>query len=630
MPNINKFFSHNFIEYASYVIKDRAIPDADDGFKPVQRRILHSLQEMDDGKFNKVANIVGNTMKYHPHGDASIYSSLVVLANKEYFIEKQGNFGNIFTGDEASAARYIECRLSSLAKEVLYNKDLTEYTSSYDGRNKEPLHFPAKIPVLLLLGTEGIAVGMSTKILPHNFNELLEAQIKILKKEDFDIYPDFLQHGTIDVTDYNEGNGRVRVRARIDETDEKTLLIREIPFGTTTESIIDSIEKAAKSSKIKISSINDYTAEEVEIEIKTARGEYSSNLKKLLYAYTDCEMSISVNLICIVNSEPRELSVKDLLKYNTMQLKDTLKRELEIEQEKLSERLQDLTLEQIFIENRIYKQIEELETYDEIITTVTDAMNKFKELFIRELTLDDVERLLEIKIKRISRYDMNKNRRTIDDIVRNLNEVKRHLKNVTKYTIDYISGLIKKYGKDYPRKTKITNIESIDKSDIKLPDVKVGWDKESGFFGKDVKSETIFTVSPLTKFIVFDRRGFFKVISIEDKTFIDVNVLYLDVIDEKRIYTVIYKDLSLQTSYVKRFQFSKYILNKEYKLAPAKEFQVQYFSIRQNPVVTVHYEKKPRQKVNSEVQDLSKIQVKAYNIKGNRVSTKTVKRVVKK
>ncbi|MBP5707139.1 MAG: DNA topoisomerase IV subunit A, partial [Spirochaetales bacterium] len=418
--SIKDMIGSNFIEYASYVIKDRAIPDIDDGLKPVQRRILHSMDEMDDGKFNKVANVIGNTMKYHPHGDQSIGGSLVVLANKDYFIEKQGNFGNIYTGDDASAPRYIECRLSALAKEVLFNKEITEYVDSYDGRNKEPVTLPAKVPVLLMMGTEGIAVGMTTKILPHNFGELLAAEVAILKKQNFEIFPDFPQGGIIDVTEYAKGNGKVKIRAKIEIPNDKTLLIKEIPFGTTTESLIGSIENAAKKNQIKISSINDYTAEKVEIEIKPGRGETAVDIEKALYAYTDCEVTLSVNCILIMDNKPVEMSVDDVLRHNAQKLVKDLEKELNIEKHKLTERLQDMTLEQIFIENRIYKKIEELKTYEEIIATITKELNKFKKLLIRDLTIEDIERLLEIKIKRISRFDIENHRRNMDDIVRKL------------------------------------------------------------------------------------------------------------------------------------------------------------------------------------------------------------------
>jgi len=381
MEYLRKLYDKNFIEYASYVIKDRAIPHIIDGLKPVQRRILHSLWENDDGKFNKVANIVGHCMKYHPHGDASIYEALVNLAQKDYFIDRQGNFGNIFTGDSASAARYIECRLSKLAKEVLFNPEITEFVESYDGRNMEPVTLPAKVPALLMLGTEGIAVGMSTKILPHNFVELLKAQIRILKNLNFTIYPDFQQGGIIDVNEYNEGNGKVKIRAVIETLkNSKYITIREIPFGTTTESLLSSIEDAAKKNKIKISSINDYTTDKIEIQIEPARGVSAEETIKGLYAFTDCQYSISVNAIVIKDNKPVNMSVKDILRFNTEKLVLFLKLELELKLRELEDLLHYKTLEQIFIENRIYKLIEECKTYELVLQSVRNGLNKFQHL----------------------------------------------------------------------------------------------------------------------------------------------------------------------------------------------------------------------------------------------------------
>ena len=608
----------NFIEYASYVIKDRAIPDINDGLKPVQRRILHSLEEMDDGKFNKVANVVGNTMKYHPHGDASIYSSLVVLANKDLFIEKQGNFGNIYTGDEASAARYIECRLSPLAKEVLFNKDLTEYTDSYDGRNKEPVALPAKIPNLLLLGAEGIAVGMSTKILPHNFNELLEAQICILKNKTFNIYPDFIQGGEIDVSEYNKGNGKVKVRAVIEVKDAKTLVVKEIPYGTTIQSLINSIESGVKKGKIKINTINDYTAEKVEIELKTARGENAEDVLKSLYAYSDCEVSISINLITIVDNKPKHLNVNQVLKYNTDKLVEDLRRELQIEKDKLEQKLHDLTLEQIFIENRIYKNIEELKTYESIISTVKLAMNKFKKLFIRELKLEDIEKLLEIKIKRISRYDIDRHKKNIDDIVRNINDIKKKLSNVTKYTIEYLGNLLGKYGKLYPRRTKISKIETISLKEISRAD------KEGGFFGTDVKGDHYFIASDFDKFLVITGNCKYKIVSVDSKVFVDTNVLYINKVDVKKVFSLIYTDMNSKISYAKKFRIKQFLVNRLYHLGLTENCRIDYLSTGVNDKVKVTYVKKPKQKVNEEIFNFSTIEIKNVTARGNKVSNKTL------
>ena len=359
MPYVDKLYDQNFLEYASYVIKDRAIPDVDDGLKPVQRRILHSLAEVDDGKFHKVANIVGNTMKYHPHGDQSIEGALIVLAQKDYLIEKQGNFGNIFTGDEASAARYIECRLTDLARDVLFNKSITEYVDTYDSRNKEPVVFPAKIPLLLILGTEGIAVGMSTKILPHNFCEVLEAQIAVLKGKKFKLYPDFPTGGQMDVSDYNDGNGKILIRAVLDTKDPKRIVVRELPYGYTSESLITSMEDASKKGKLKISSISDFTTEGVEIDIHLARGVQSKDTVDALYAFTGCENSISASMLAIKDERPHIMNVTEVVKHNTDKLLDVLKAELKLEERELGDKLHAKTLEQIFIENRIYKEIEE-------------------------------------------------------------------------------------------------------------------------------------------------------------------------------------------------------------------------------------------------------------------------------
>ncbi len=630
MSFVKNMMSRNFIEFASYVIKDRAIPEISDGLKPVQRRIFHSLNEMDDGKFNKVANVIGNTMKYHPHGDASISSALVVLANKEYFIEKQGNFGNIYTGDEASAARYIECRLSSLAKETMFNKELTEYLDSYDGRNKEPVSLPTKIPVLLLSGAEGIAVGMSTKILSHNFNELLKAQIAILNKQEFEIYPDFFQGGIIDVSEYSDGNGKVKIRALIEKPNDKTLLIKEIPYCTTTESLIESIDNASKKGKIKISSINDFTTEKVEIEVKVSRGENSADVEKLLYAYTDCEVSVSVNCIVIKDGRPYECGVSDLLRYNTEKLVADLKRELEIEKDKLSERLNDLTLEMIFIENRIYKKIEEIAVYDEIISTVMKELNKYKKLFIRELKTEDIERLLEIKIKRISRFDIENHKKNIDDIVRQLEMVKERLKDVVKYTIDYLDNLIKKYGGAYRRKTKIKKIKTLSANEIAQPDVKVFWDKKTGFLGTDVKGDERFTASPVDKFLVISKDCSYKVVSIDCKTFIDTKVEYLAKYDDNVSFSLIYTDLDSKISYAKKFKISKYLTNKVYSLSPFEKGRVDYLSINPKEKVVIEYIKKPKQKINSEVFSFSEVEEKSSSAKGIRVSTKELDKVTKK
>lgn len=628
MSFVKNMLANNFIEYASYVIKERAIPDIKDGLKPVQRRILHSLYEVDDGKFHKVANVVGNTMKYHPHGDASIYSSLVVLASKDLFIDKQGNFGNIFTGDEASAARYIECRLSELAKEVLFNPDITEYTESYDGRNKEPVTLPAKIPVLLLMGAEGIAVGMSTKILPHNFNELLDAQIKIIKGEKFEVYPDFPQGGLIDVSEYKKGNGKVTIRAVIEVKDNKTIVIKEIPYGTTTQSLISSIENGVRKGKIKIATINDYTAEKVEIELKTARGENAEDVLNSLYAFSDCQITTTLSLITIVDNKPKVMSVNEVLIYNTKKLISDLTKELNIEKNKLLQELHDLTLEQIFIENRIYKKIEELETYEEVLKTVEDNMNKYKKLFIRPLIKDDIEKLLQIKIRRISKYDIERYRNQKDDIIKKLKLVEARLLDVNKYAIEYLKNIKDKYGKNFARKTKIIKIKPIDIKEIAQPSVKVYWDKERGFLGTDVKGEISFNVSSYEKFLVINDDFTYRVVPVTDKIFVDTNVLFLDLFDENRVFSLIYTDLANMISYAKKFQIKKFITNKIYTLSPIEKCKINFLSTDNDPIVEIKFVKKPKIKVTNMIYKFKDIEIKGVTSRGNKVSSKEIEEVL--
>ncbi|MDH5298852.1 MAG: DNA topoisomerase IV subunit A, partial [Desulfobulbaceae bacterium] len=486
---LHQLFDSNFIDYTSYVIRERAIPDVADGLKPVQRRILQTLHNMDDGRFHKVANVVGESMKLHPHGDASIFAALVNLANKEYLIDRQGNFGNIYTGDQASAARYIECRLTPLAKETLFNKDLTEYTDSYDGRMKEPMALPAKIPMLLMLGAEGIAVGMATKIMPHNFCELLEAQKKILRDEPFEVYPDFPKGGLLDVSGYDRGNGRIKCRARIEEKDEKTIVIKEIPHSTTTESLSESIEKAARAGKIKILSINDYTAENVEIEIKLARGVYARDTIKALYAFSDCEVPITPSLTVIRDNRPVIMDVEEVLRYNTDKLVGDLEKELNIELGRLNDRLHGALLEQIFIEERIYKQIEECPTYEAVVKAVEQGLVPFSELLIRPVVREDIERLLEIRIKRISRYDINKKKKEIKELRTSIKEVTTDLKDMVAFTIRYIDGLLTKYGHLYPRRTELAAFEEVEARKVAFSNLTVGYDPESGFLGTHIKGE---------------------------------------------------------------------------------------------------------------------------------------------
>ena len=498
MAYVDTLYEKYYLEFASYSIKNRAIPSIDDGFKPVQRRILHALYEMDDGKYHKVANVVGQTMRYHPHGDLSIFGALVNLANKELFIDRQGNFGNIFTGDEASAARYIECRLTPLAREVLFNPETTEYEDSYDGRNREPIAFPAKIPVLLAIGSEGIAVGMTTRILPHNLIELLEAQIACLQDKPFRLHPDFPTGGLVDVSQYDDGNGKVLARARLDTRDPKRILVRELPYGTTTETLIASIEDASKKGKLKISGISDYTTDQVEIEIQLARGVHTKDTVHALYAFTDCETSIAANLLVIQDNRPEITSVTQVIEYNTGRLVEILRAELKLEERQLTARHHAKTLEQVFIENRIYKSIEEETTSESVYRAVFDGLKPYEESIRAEVSREDVENLLKIPIRRISLYDINKAEAEMQDIRRRLREVRADLRGIQAFAVAFLEGIIKKYRNDHPRKTEITSIQRVDVREAAQRNLKLHYDKNTGYLGHQVNGGALFDVSRMT------------------------------------------------------------------------------------------------------------------------------------
>jgi len=569
--NLRDLMASNFLEYASYVIRDRAIPDVRDGLKPVQRRILHALNEMDDGRFHKVANVIGQTMQYHPHGDASIGSALIVVANKEYFIDRQGNFGNIYTGDDASAARYIECRLTPLAREVLFNRELTEMVDSYDGRRQEPVFVPAKVPVLLMHGSDGIAVGMSTHILPHNFCELLEAEIAILEGRDFAVYPDFLTAGIMDVSDYDDGRGRVKVRARIDNEDDKTLVIREIPATTTTESLISSIEDAARNGKIKISSIRDYTAEHVEIEIKLPRGSHAGATIKQLYAYTNCEISITSNIVVIRDNQPVMVSVSEVLHEQAKQLVRILEAELNLKLGKLHDRFHEKTLAQIFIENRIYKRIEECESYEKVLNEVYAGLEQFRHLLKRDIVDADIEKLLQLQIRRISRFDLSKNRQDLDDIVAEIQQTLYSLEHLVQYSIDYLRGLLDKFGKDFPRRTQLGNVREVNVREVALRNLKVGHDRVNHFIGTQVrssnKSDEPIICSEYDRLVLLRRDGSFKVIPVPEKEYVGP-IRHLLLADKEQVYCLLYRDANKKNYFAKRFRIDRYIMGKEYQTIP--------------------------------------------------------------
>lgn len=637
MAYIKTLFDRNFIEYASYVIKDRAIPDLEDGLKPVQRRILHSLFEMDDGKFHKVANVVGHCMKYHPHGDASIASALVVLANKDLFIDKQGNFGNIFTGDDASAARYIECRATALAKDLLYNPKLTPMVDSYDGRNKEPVVFPAKIPVVLVLGAEGIAVGMSTKILPHNIVEVLEAEKACLAGKPFKLYPDFPTGGLMDVSDYRDGNGKVVVRAKLDVSDPKRIVIRGLPYGSTTESLIASVEAAAKAGRIKIQSISDFTTDQVEIEIKLARGVYSEETVKSLYAFTECEQSISVNLLVIKDGMPTIMTVTELIEYHAKQLVTILTKELELERNELLDKVHLRTLERIFIEERIYKAIEEMKTAETVQRAVIDGFKPFmKEIGKRGVSPEDVEHLLKIPIRRISLYDINKAKAELKEIKGRITEIEVHLKNITAYAKGFLDGIIAKIkaNEDLGRGKRKTKIESFNKIDIKevvKKDLELRYDRRTGYLGTQVATGTVVAeVSPFDRILVLRNNGVYSVIDLPEKVYVGENSWWIGVADKevlsKRVFSVVYKEAETGYPYIKRCVIEGWIMNKEYSLVP-EGAQVLHVDTRDKGSLGVFYVPKPRLKVTKEIIKLQDYLVKGLKAGGVRIAAKEVERV---
>ena len=623
MAYVNTLFNKNFLEYASYVIKDRAIPHIDDGLKPVQRRILHSLFEMDDGKFHKVANVIGHCMKYHPHGDASIGSALVVLANKELFIDKQGNFGNIHTGDEASAARYIECKITPLAKELLYNPNLTKYSDSYDGRNREPVTFPAKIPIILVQGAEGIAVGMSTRILPHNFAEVLDAMKKKLQKKSFSLYPDFLTGGLIDVSEYEDGNGRIRVRAKLDTSDPKRIVIKDIPFGSTTESLINSIEAAAKKNKIKISSIYDYTSEEVEIEIKLARGVRSDDVIDALYAFTECENSLSTNLLVIQNNTPVQTTVSKIIGFHSKRLIHILTEELKHERGVLLDRLHMRTLEQIFVEERIYKEIEEKTTQAAVHQAVKKGFEPFKSQLPRKITDDDIEKLLKIPIRRISLYDINKAKKEIQEIKKRLKEIDYNLRHITQYAIMFIDRVKKQYGSSYTRKSKIVSFGKVDVREAAQRNLKLKYDEQTGYLGHGISNgRTLFDVSPYDRILVIRKTGHYYVIDVPEKLFVDKGMLYCDIAEKENlsniVFSVLYRD-EYNNPYLKRCKIEQFILNRTYSLVP-ENCETVLLNTKTKGAIKVRYKKKPKTKTTEQQFTISNYRIRGLKANGVKLS----------
>ncbi len=631
---LHRLFDTNFLDYTSYVIRDRAIPDVDDGLKPVQRRILQTLSNMDDGRFHKVANVVGETMKLHPHGDQSIFDALVNLANKGYLIDRQGNFGNIFTGDQASAARYIECRLTPLARETLFNKDLTEFVESYDGRMQEPVRLPAKIPLLLMMGAEGIAVGMATKIMPHNFCELLQAQIACLRGEEFTLYPDFPRGGIVDVSEYNHGNGRLRCRVRLSQPDEKTIVITELPYSMTTQSLIDSIEKAAKAGKLKIASINDYTAEKVEVEIKLARGVYAEETIDALYAFTDCELSISPSLVAIEENMPRQLQVEEVLTRNTGLLVKNLQTELNIELDRLREKWHARKLEQIFIEERLYKQIEEVTNYKAVLSTIREALMAFAKELERAVTGEDIERLLEIKIRRISRYDINRQQKELRDIEKAIATITKHLTDMVAYTIGYIEELLSRYQDTFPRTSELKAFDEVDARAAALSNLTVCFHRESGFIGHRIKAEMgscemECQASEYDRLLLIFKDGLYKVVPMVDKFFVGSDLYWMGVVENDTVFNLLYRNGPDNLVYIKRFLTPKFILNREYRLfEPDRRSSILFLQTGKEGVrVRVSLMPAARAKYNALEVDFGETLIKGVSAIGKRLSTRKVRRI---
>ena len=631
---LHRLFDANFLDYTAYVIRERAIPDVDDGLKPVQRRILQTLHNMDDGRFHKVANVVGETMKLHPHGDQSIFDALVNLANKGYLIDRQGNFGNIFTGDQASAPRYIECRLSPLARETLFNRDLTEFIDSYDGRMQEPVRLPAKIPLLLLLGAEGIAVGMATKIMPHNFNELLTAQIAYLRGETFSLYPDFPRGGIIDATDYDHGNGRLRCRARLSQPDPKTIVVTELPYNLTTQNLIESIEKAAKANKLKIASINDYTAEKVEVEIKLARGVLAEEIIDALYAFTDCELSVSPNLVTIEDNLPRQRTVEEVLRRNTDLLKANLEKELRIELGRLEEKWHARKLEQIFIEERLYKEIEEKINYKAVISTIRQSLVPFAAELQRKITSEDVERLLEIKIRRISRYDINRQEKELKQIEKQIAQIKQQLTDMVAFTIDCLEDLIARYGEHFPRKSELRAFDEVDARAAALSNLTAGYHRESGFLGHKIKAEDATvdldcSCSEYDRLLLIFKDGLYKVINVPDKLFVGSDVYWLGVVKNDLVFNLVYRHGPENMAYVKRFAMPRFVIGREYRLFEEHRRSAILLLLpgKEGMRVRVSLAPSARARHNAVEIDLDEVLVKGVAARGKRVASRTVRKV---
>lgn len=646
MAFVKNLFDKNFIEYASYVIRDRAIPDLEDGLKPVQRRIMHTLFSIDDGRMHKVASVVGDCMKFHPHGDASIGAALVVLANKGIFIARQGNFGNMYTGDEASATRYIECAVHPVAKKFLYNPNITEYIPSYDGRNKEPVVFRAKIPVVLIGGAEGIAVGMSTKILPYNIREVIDAEIKALKGQPFEIFPDVATGGLIDVSNYNDGNGKIVTRAKFDMSDEKRIVITELPVDTTSKDLLDSIDAAYKAGKIKISSVEDFTTDRCNIEIKLPRGVYAKDVEKALYAYTACEKSIACQMLVIKDNMPVAMTATEIIKYYAKKLTAIIKDELEFERADLTEELHARTLERIFIEERIYKSIEEMKTAQAVSKAVQDGFIPFKNELVHDVTDDDIERLLKIPIRRISLFDISKNKEQVAAINARLKEIARRLRHLTECAVEYLDGIlseIKEFTLLDPKKdpraisaqllerqTEIKSFSAVNVKEIVKRETPLRYD-DKGYLGTGVNGgREVLRVTPFDRILLIRKSGIFTVCDVPDKLFVDTGVWYCNYADKEIIsailFTVIYRDPGTKFCFIKRCRISGWIMNRDYMMAPAG-MEVLHIDTRAKFKFTLHYAAKPRIKITSQEFKAQNFEEKGLKANGIRLEARETESV---
>jgi topoisomerase IV subunit A len=631
MAQIKQIFDQNFLEYASYVIKDRAIPDIQDGLKPVQRRILYTLYRMDDGTTHKVAAVVGQTMFLHPHGDASIYEALVNLANKDLFIEKQGNFGNIFTGDSAAAARYIECALLPFAKDILFKDDTTQFLPSYDGKMQEPVVLPVKIPLVLILGAEGIAVGMSTRILPHNFAEVVDAVRKVLRGEEFTLYPDFPTGGFVDVSDYKDGLGKVVSRAKLEVVDNKRIVVKELAYGTTCETLISSIEDAVRKGKLKIGSINDYTSAEVEIEIELPRGTQATDVVKALYAFTKCEVVHHAHSLLIVERKPKVMPIRDIIHYHAAHLQELLRRELSVEQAQLLAKMRARTLERIFIEEKIYKCLENIKSASAIESEVRKLLKPFEgKEYEGKVTDEDLEHLLRLPIRRISLFDIEKNKKDLATMKARLDDIAKALAHLAGYALRYLDGLMSEQAARFTRKTEISVMDRIEQKEVALRNMKLRYDDKEGYLGTDITTGSVIgECSSYDRLMYVGADTIYRVIEMPKKLFVGKKALYITIFDKKelsgQVFNILYKHKETGYPYIKRFKLNQWMLGKSYgPLLPNQGQLLQFF-------VGETWEMKPIYKEDTlikseEVFVSSNYLIKSSSTMGVRLKTKEIAR----